>query len=129
MKPAFAETLKLLLNIEMDIHTQSELLLSVRLLVSEDQCDNRFVFIRQVLKPSTLAGKDMKLQYKTTEEQEVLSYYGVQWDAAQGTVLQKKSLEKYRAAKALKFLTGRTQSGLEYIDHMSILLKCNKKHH
>ena len=36
----------------MDVHTHHELLSTVRLLVSEDQCDGRFVFGRQVLKPS-----------------------------------------------------------------------------
>jgi ATP-dependent RNA helicase DHX36 len=36
----------------MDIDTHHELLSTVRLLVSEDQCDGRFVFGRQVLKPS-----------------------------------------------------------------------------
>ncbi|KAE8077239.1 hypothetical protein FH972_015819 [Carpinus fangiana] len=41
-----------LLYPRMDIHTHHELLSTVRLLVSEDQCDGRFVFGRQVLKPS-----------------------------------------------------------------------------
>ncbi|GLT54582.1 hypothetical protein SLA2020_277710 [Shorea laevis] len=43
---------KKLLYPRMDIHTHHELLSTVRLLVSEDQCDGRFVFGRQVLKPS-----------------------------------------------------------------------------
>jgi ATP-dependent RNA helicase DHX36 len=44
----------------MDMHSHHELLSAVRLLVSEDQCDGRFVFGRQVLKPpktSVLATK------------------------------------------------------------------------
>lgn len=36
----------------MNIHTNHELLSAVRLLVSEDQCDGRFVFGRQVLQSS-----------------------------------------------------------------------------
>ncbi|KAF7808821.1 DExH-box ATP-dependent RNA helicase DExH5, mitochondrial isoform X1 [Senna tora] len=36
----------------MDIHSFHELLSAVRLLISEDQCEGRFVFGRQVLKPS-----------------------------------------------------------------------------
>ncbi|XP_062145221.1 DExH-box ATP-dependent RNA helicase DExH5, mitochondrial [Alnus glutinosa] len=43
---------KKLLCPRMDIDTHHELLSTVRLLVSEDQCDGRFVFGRQVLKPS-----------------------------------------------------------------------------
>ncbi|KAF5751882.1 ATP-dependent RNA helicase DHX36 isoform X1 [Tripterygium wilfordii] len=38
-----------LLNPRMDIHGHHEILSAVRLLVSEDQCDGRFVFGRQVL--------------------------------------------------------------------------------
>ncbi|KAG6715156.1 hypothetical protein I3842_05G237000 [Carya illinoinensis] len=41
-----------LLYPRMDIHTHHELLSAVRLLVSEDGSDGRFVFGRQVLKPS-----------------------------------------------------------------------------
>ncbi|GMY18472.1 DExH-box ATP-dependent RNA helicase DExH5, mitochondrial, partial [Fagus crenata] len=49
-----------LLSPKMDMHSHHELLSAVRLLVSEDQCDGRFVFGRQVLKPpktSVLATK------------------------------------------------------------------------
>lgn len=38
----------------MDIHSFHELISSVRLLISEDQCEGRFVFNRQVLKPPNL---------------------------------------------------------------------------
>ncbi|KAH0850735.1 hypothetical protein HID58_024106 [Brassica napus] len=63
MKPAVAEmyqTLKKeldeliqskLLNPKMDIQAHRDLLLAVRLLVSEDRCDGSFVFGRQALKP------------------------------------------------------------------------------
>ncbi|KAF8390072.1 hypothetical protein HHK36_024593 [Tetracentron sinense] len=68
MKPAMAETyLKLkieleeliqnkLLNPKMDIHTPNELLSAVRLLISEDQCDGRFVFGQHVQKTSKMTG-------------------------------------------------------------------------
>lgn len=39
-----------LLNPNLDIHSHNELLSAIRLLVSEDQCDGRFVFNRQVSK-------------------------------------------------------------------------------
>uniref|UniRef100_A0A5B7AYU7 RNA helicase n=1 Tax=Davidia involucrata TaxID=16924 RepID=A0A5B7AYU7_DAVIN len=64
MKPAIAEMYQSmrreleeliqtkLLNPRMDIHTHRELLSAVRLLISEDRCDGRFVFNRQVLQPS-----------------------------------------------------------------------------
>nr|DAD35473.1 TPA_asm: hypothetical protein HUJ06_006113 [Nelumbo nucifera] len=68
MKPALAETYTNLkreldeliqnkiLNPKMDLNVHSDLLSAVRLLVSEDRCEGRFVFGRQVLKPSeTLA--------------------------------------------------------------------------
>lgn len=41
-----------LLNPGMDIHTHQHLLSAVRLLVSEDHCEGRFVFGRQVFNPS-----------------------------------------------------------------------------
>ncbi|KAJ4709838.1 putative ATP-dependent RNA helicase [Melia azedarach] len=41
-----------LLNPGMDIHTHQHLLSAVRLLVSEDHCEGRFVFVRQVFNPS-----------------------------------------------------------------------------
>uniref|UniRef100_A0A7N2KKK4 RNA helicase n=2 Tax=Quercus lobata TaxID=97700 RepID=A0A7N2KKK4_QUELO len=53
---------KKLLYPRMDMHTHHELLSAVRLLVSEDRCDGRFVFGRQVLKPS----KPSVLETKTT---------------------------------------------------------------
>uniref|UniRef100_A0A2P2MTV0 Uncharacterized protein MANES_14G109000 n=1 Tax=Rhizophora mucronata TaxID=61149 RepID=A0A2P2MTV0_RHIMU len=64
MKPAVAEMYQSLrreldeliqsklLNPRMDIHMHHELISAVRLLISEDCCDGRFVFGRQVLKPS-----------------------------------------------------------------------------
>ncbi|KAK6921676.1 Double-stranded RNA-binding domain [Dillenia turbinata] len=40
---------------KMDIHTYHELTSAVRLLVSEDQCEGRFVFGRQGIKPSKIS--------------------------------------------------------------------------
>ncbi|OVA04864.1 Helicase [Macleaya cordata] len=67
MKPALAETyLNLkreleeliqnkLMNPKMDINTHEDLLSAVRLLLSEDQCDGKFVFGRKIaLKPSNI---------------------------------------------------------------------------
>ena len=44
--------IKQLLNPTLDVHTNNELLTAVRLLVSEDDCLGRFVFGRQLPKPS-----------------------------------------------------------------------------
>ncbi|XP_059649653.1 DExH-box ATP-dependent RNA helicase DExH5, mitochondrial-like [Cornus florida] len=64
MKPATAEMYQTLrreldeliqtklLNPRMDIQSHHELLTAVRLVISGDQCDGRFVFNRQVLQPS-----------------------------------------------------------------------------
>ncbi|XP_015882948.3 DExH-box ATP-dependent RNA helicase DExH3 [Ziziphus jujuba] len=69
MKPSLAETYitlkteldeliqKKLLNPKLDVQSQIELLSAVRLLVSEDQCDGRFVFGRQVPVPVKKATK------------------------------------------------------------------------
>ncbi|KAK8492608.1 hypothetical protein V6N11_030831 [Hibiscus sabdariffa] len=45
-----------LLNPQMVLHIHHELISAIRLLVSEDQCNGRFVFGRQDLKPSNMAG-------------------------------------------------------------------------
>lgn len=39
----------------MDIHAHHELLSAIRLLISEDHCDGRFVYGSQVLKPSKIS--------------------------------------------------------------------------
>ncbi|KAL5817928.1 hypothetical protein ACOSQ3_026306 [Xanthoceras sorbifolium] len=46
-----------LLNPKLDIQVHNELLLAVRLLVSEDQCEGRFVFGRQLPAPSNKVAK------------------------------------------------------------------------
>lgn len=47
-----------LLNPKLDIQSQSDLLSAVRLLVSGDQCEGRFVFGRQVPEPVKEASKE-----------------------------------------------------------------------
>ncbi|XP_015579120.2 DExH-box ATP-dependent RNA helicase DExH5, mitochondrial isoform X2 [Ricinus communis] len=44
-----------LLNPRMDLHAYHDLLSAIRLLVSEDPCDGRFIFGCQVLKPSKMS--------------------------------------------------------------------------
>ncbi|KAJ7970316.1 putative ATP-dependent RNA helicase [Quillaja saponaria] len=77
MKPALAETYlslkreleeliqKKLLDPKLDVQSQSEILSAVRLLVSEDQCDGRFVFGRQVLAPAKKATKETLVEKLT----------------------------------------------------------------
>ncbi|KAK3023562.1 hypothetical protein RJ639_044212, partial [Escallonia herrerae] len=72
MKPALAGTYlslkreleeliqKKLLNPKLNLHEHNELLLAVRLLVSEDQCDGRFVFGRRLPTPPKKATKETR---------------------------------------------------------------------
>ncbi|XP_023541029.1 DExH-box ATP-dependent RNA helicase DExH5, mitochondrial-like [Cucurbita pepo subsp. pepo] len=46
---------KKLLNPKMDLHSHHELLSAVRLLISEDQCEGRFVFARQIFQQPSMA--------------------------------------------------------------------------
>ncbi|KAJ7943079.1 putative ATP-dependent RNA helicase [Quillaja saponaria] len=175
MKPAIAEiyqTLrreldaliqKKLLYPRMGLHTHHELLSAVRLLVSEDQCTGRFVFGRQVLKPSkpsTVAsqptlvsrtesgpgGDNSKSQlqtlltragyvapvYKTMQLKNGQFRATVEFNGMQimgQPCNNKKSAEKDAAAEALQWLMGETQTGHEFVNHMSLLLKKSKKDH
>lgn len=140
-----------------------ELLSAVRLLISEDQCDGRFVFGRQVLKPSKDSvtvtpkalvsrtesgpgGDNSKSQlqtlltragyaaptYKTkqlknNQFRSTVDFNGVQIMGQPCN--NKKSAEKDAAAEALQLLMSGAQSGHEYIDHMSMLLKKSKRDH
>ncbi|CAK9152113.1 unnamed protein product [Ilex paraguariensis] len=47
-----------LLNPKLDMHNHNELLSAIRLLISEDQCEGRFVFGRQVPTPSKKVTKE-----------------------------------------------------------------------
>ncbi|GAV81993.1 LOW QUALITY PROTEIN: dsrm domain-containing protein/DEAD domain-containing protein/Helicase_C domain-containing protein/HA2 domain-containing protein/OB_NTP_bind domain-containing protein [Cephalotus follicularis] len=152
-----------LLNPRMDIHTHHELLSAVRLLVSEDQCEGKFVFGRQVLKSSKIStiatqptlvsrtesgpgGDNSKSQiqtlltragytaptYKTKQLKNGQFRSTAEFNGMQimgQPCNNKKSAEKDAAAEALQWLMGETQSGNEYINHMSILLKKSKKDH
>lgn len=179
MKPAIAEMYQSLrreldeliqnklLNPRMGIHMYHELLSAVRLLISEDQCDGRFVFShqvgRQVVKPSKTSvtgmpkalvsrtesgpgGDNSKSQlqtlltragyaaptYKTKQLKNNQFRSTVEFNGMQimgQPCNNKKFAEKDAAAEALQLLMGGTQSGHEYIDHMSMLLKKSKKDH
>ncbi|TXG57279.1 hypothetical protein EZV62_018592 [Acer yangbiense] len=156
-----------LLNPRMDMHTHHDLLSAVQLLVSEDHCEGRFVFGRQVLQPSKPlvtatqpvsrtesqvspalisrtesgpGGDNSKSQlqtlltragyaaptYKTKQSmsnqfQAMVEFNGMQIMGQPCS--NKKSAEKDAAAEALMWLMGETQTGLEYINHMSMMLK------
>ncbi|KAK1553100.1 hypothetical protein Q3G72_028861 [Acer saccharum] len=156
-----------LLNPRMDLHSHHDLLSAVQLLVSEDRCEGRFVFGRQVLQPSKPlvtatqpvsrtesqvsaalisrtesgpGGDNSKSQlqtlltragyaaptYKTKQSmsnqfQAMVEFNGMQIMGQPCS--NKKSAEKDAAAEALMWLMGETQTGLEYINHMSMMLK------
>ncbi|KAK9278678.1 hypothetical protein L1049_028252 [Liquidambar formosana] len=146
-----------LLNPKLDIQSHIELLSAVRLLVSEDQCEGRFVFGRQVLKPSkktaketfpgTLSGSggaNSKNQLQTLlaragHEAPAYKTRELKNNQFRSTVIfnglefvgkpcsNKKLAEKDAAMEALQWLTGETQSSHKSIDHMSMLLKNSKK--
>lgn len=79
MKPALAETYlhlkkeldeiiqNKLLNPKTDVDSHKNLLSAVRLLVSEDQCEGRFVFGRQVLKPSKFDARELLSSKKSSK--------------------------------------------------------------
>ncbi|XP_022738785.1 DExH-box ATP-dependent RNA helicase DExH3-like isoform X2 [Durio zibethinus] len=166
MKPAFADTYlslkreleeliqKKLLNPASDMESSNELLSVVRLLISEDQCEGRFVFGRQVpassknttiVKTPAIGGVDnSKSQLQT-----VLARAGhgapiyktkqLKNNQFQSTVIlngldfmgqpcsSKKLAEKDAAAQALLWLRGEDHSSSREIDHASLLLKKSKK--
>lgn len=131
------------------------LLSAVRLLVSEDPCDGRFVFGRQELKPSkSLAllsktaagsgGENAKNQlqtllsraghgtpsYKTkmlknNQFRAAVEFNGMQFIGQPCN--SKKLAEKDAAAEALQWLTGEDLSHPKDTDYISMLLKKSKK--
>lgn len=148
----------------MDFHSHHELLYAVRLLISEDQCEGRFVFGRQILqqpsKASTLAvaptsvsrtesgpgGDNSKSQLQTlltragyaaptytTKQLKINQFRAtVEFNGLQvigRPCTNKKNAEKDAAAEALEWLTGGTQTGQDYINQMSMMLKKSKKDH
>ncbi|XP_073223709.1 DExH-box ATP-dependent RNA helicase DExH5, mitochondrial isoform X2 [Cicer arietinum] len=152
-----------LLSPRMSIHSYHNLLSAVRLLISNDTCEGRFVFGRQVLKssktsvvashPASLVsrtdsgpgGDNSKSQlqtlltragyappvYKTKQLKNNQFRATVEFNGMQimgQPCNNKKSAEKDAAAEALQWLMGK-QSGCEYVNHMSMLLKKSKKDH
>ncbi|XVE58736.1 hypothetical protein DITRI_Ditri04bG0193000 [Diplodiscus trichospermus] len=166
LKPALADTYlslkreleeliqKKLLNPTLDLQSSNELLSAVRLLVSEDQCEGKFVFGRQVPVSSkktatvktgaTVGGDNSKSQLQT-----VLARAGhgaptyrtkqLKNNQFRSTVIfngldftgqpcsSKKLAEKDAAAQALLWLRGEHHSSSRDIEHASLLLKKSKK--
>lgn len=154
-----------LLNPKMDFHSHHDLLSAVRLLISEDQCEGRFVFGRQILqqpsKASTPAaaptsivsrtesgpgGDNSKSQlqtlltragyaaptYKTKQLKNNQFRATVEFNGLQimgQPCTNKKNAEKDAAAEALEWLMGGTQTGHDYVNQMSMMLKRSKKDH
>ncbi|KAK2647975.1 hypothetical protein Ddye_015464 [Dipteronia dyeriana] len=169
MKPAVANTYlslkqemdeliqKKLLNPKLDIQVHNELLSAVRLLVSEDRCEGRFVFGRQLPGSSKMAAKKDMLprggggaaDNAKTELQTLLARAGhgnpdyktkpLRNNQFRSTVIfngldfvgrpcsNKKLAEKDAAAEALLWLKGESNSSARHLDHVSTLLKKSKK--
>lgn len=144
---------KKLLNPQLDMQSYSELLAAVRLLVSEDRCEGRFVFNRHLPASPKKAAKLM-LQDKAENEnmknqlQTVLARAGHEAPIYKSKQLKnnqfrasvsfngldfmgkpcssKKNAEKDAAAQALLWLKGEDRSSSRDINHMSMLLKQSK---
>ncbi|RDX62405.1 DExH-box ATP-dependent RNA helicase DExH3 [Mucuna pruriens] len=165
MKPELAKTYltlkmeleeliqKKLLDPMLETQSHRELLSAVRLLVSEDHCDGRFVFGRQVLpqlKKATnsqsgggVGGDNSKNQLQTFlnragHESPTYKTKQLKNNQFRSTVIfnglnfvgqpcsSKKLSEKSAAAEALLWLKGDTHSS-DDIDHASVLLKKSNK--
>ncbi|XP_011078760.1 DExH-box ATP-dependent RNA helicase DExH3 isoform X2 [Sesamum indicum] len=142
-----------LLNPKLDIQCHEDLLRAVRLLVSEDQCEGRFVFGRQIstsskkTKSSGLAnegGDNAKSHLQTLlgrAGHQPPSYKTNQLknNKFRSTVVfnglnfvgqpcgSKKEAEKAAAAEALTWLTGERQPSEKTVEYMSAILKKSKK--
>ncbi|CAJ1936687.1 unnamed protein product [Sphenostylis stenocarpa] len=107
-----------LLDTTLETQSHSELLPAVRLLVSKDHCDGRFVFgldmNHQLTKQSSLR----------TYNSVLLSFNGLNF--AGQPCSSKKLAEKSAAAEALLWLKGDSHS-FDDIDHASVLLKKSNK--
>ncbi|KAK7398828.1 hypothetical protein VNO78_10001 [Psophocarpus tetragonolobus] len=165
MKPELAKTYlslkmemeeliqKKLLNPMMETQSHNELLSAVKLLVSEDHCDGRFVFGRQVLPQSNKeintegGGKAEGQNYKNHlqsfvnragHESPTYKTKQLKNNQFRSTVIfnglnfvgqpcsSKKLAEKSAAAEALLWLKGDRHSS-DDIDHASVLLKKSNK--
>ncbi|OMP07854.1 Double-stranded RNA-binding protein [Corchorus olitorius] len=152
-----------LLNPQLVLNIHHELISAVRLLVSEDRCDGKFVIGRHVVKPTKMpvvsphpslvsrtesgpGGDNSKSQlqtlltragcaapiYKTKQLKNNQFRATVEFNGMQimgQPCNNKKSAEKDAAAEALQWVMGGTQTGHEYIKHMSMLLKKSKREH
>ncbi|KAF7819932.1 DExH-box ATP-dependent RNA helicase DExH3 [Senna tora] len=167
MKPELAKTYlnlkkeldelihKKLLDPKLDIRSHIELLSAVRLLVSEDQCDGRFVYGRVPSPPSKKAtkvdksGADVESGNYKNQLQTLLTRAGhepptyktkpLKNNQFRSTVIfnglnfvgkpcnSKKLAEKDAAAEAILWLKGDTESSRENLDYVSVLLKKDKK--
>lgn len=142
-----------LLDPKLDIQSHNELLMAIRLLVSEDQCEGRFVFGRQLPAPSKKAEKAKNVagdggdnsknelqtllaraghesptyktkQLKNNQFRSTVFFNGL--DFAGQPCSSKKLAEKDAAAAALLWLKGETHSYSRNTDHFSVLLKKSK---
>ncbi|CAM8929728.1 unnamed protein product [Rhodiola kirilowii] len=144
-------------NPKLDINIYNELLLAVRLLVSEDHCEGRFVFNHQVPVPNetkmttetasrnTVSGVDnAKNQLQTLlarggHELPIYSVKQLKNNQFQAVVMfngldfvgqpcsSKKAAEKDAAHEALQWLAGDAQFTPSSLDHVSGLLKRSRK--
>ncbi|CAL1369813.1 unnamed protein product [Linum trigynum] len=165
MKPALADTYvtlkreleeliqKKLLDPELDVQSYSELLMAIRLLVTEDQCEGRFVFGRQlpaapkqkirVVSPGGGGGDNSKnelqtllaraghgspsyktKQMKNNQFRSTVIFNGLNFDGQ--PCGSKKEAEKDAASQAILWLRGENHSSSRNIDHVSMLLKESK---
>ncbi|KAI3472778.1 hypothetical protein Pfo_031283 [Paulownia fortunei] len=147
---------KKLLNPKLDIECHDELLTAVRLLISEDQCEGRFVFGRKISTSSKKAEKDIQSGLANgggnntkSHLQTLLARAGHQAPSYKTKQLKnnkfrstvmfngldfvgqpcgsKKEAEKDAAAEALSWLTGESQSSEKTAEYMSTILKKSKK--
>lgn len=147
---------KKLLDPKLDMESHRELLMATRLLVSEDQCEGRFVFGRKLPAPSEKKSKVSKNgdfaggghDNSKNELQTLLARGGHGAPAYKTRQLKnnqfrstlifsglnfvgqpcnsKKLAEKDAAAEALVWLKGETESYSRGVDHVSALLKKSK---
>ncbi|KAG9449015.1 hypothetical protein H6P81_008980 [Aristolochia fimbriata] len=144
-----------LLNPKANIYMHEQLLSAVRMLVSEDPCDGRFVFGRQEVKPVMKAapistggkgagGTNAKNQlqtllaraghepptYRTKQLKNSMFRGCVEFNGMQFVgqpCSSKKQAEKEAAAEAMEWLIGGAVPVQKDVNHMSVLLKKSKK--
>ncbi|KAL8188607.1 hypothetical protein R6Q57_029895 [Mikania cordata] len=141
-----------LLNPKIDIGQYNEFLESLKLLISGDQCEGRFVYDRKVSKKQSdekISGGSAEQEnsknhlqtlllraghrpptYKTTQLKNnkfrsTVTFNGL--DFAGEACGSKRLAEKSAASMALMFLTGETQSSQKAINHITTILKKSGK--